>query len=95
MIIKSFRSSAAALCVSAFTLMTTSTSQGGSLVFKNIFGMESASSVASVSSSRSSSATMTRAGRGGLDDPANHDANDDRRSRQPGDDHGRHRGHGR
>ena len=88
MIIKSFRNSAAALCVSAFTLiLTTSNSQGGSPVFKNIFGLES--------SSRSTSPTMNRAGRGGLDDPANHNANDRRGEPQPGDDRGRHPGHGR
>lgn len=90
MIIKSVRNSAAALCVSAFTLiLTTSNSQGGSLAFKNIFGMESANS------SRNGGPSMVRAGRNGADDPANHNANDRRREPQPGDDHGRHRGHGK
>jgi hypothetical protein len=45
-------------------------------------------------------ATGPRANRGGADDPANHDINDDRGgANQPGDDRGhhrgRHRGHGR
>jgi len=91
MIIKSFRNSAAALCVSAFTLvLATSNSQAGSLAFKNIFGLESASRAA-----RSTRPTMSRSGRGGLDDPANHDANDRRGEHQPGDDRGRHHGRGR
>lgn len=90
MIIKSLRNSAAVLCVSAFILiLTTANSQGGSVAFKNIFGMENASS------NRNSSPGMARPGRGGLDDPANHNANDRRGKPQPGDDRGRHRGHGR
>ena len=44
--IKSIRSSAAALCVSAFTLIiTTSITQAGGLKSRIIFGMESASAV--------------------------------------------------
>jgi|1185.fasta_scaffold13215_2 hypothetical protein len=40
--------------------------------------------------------TGPRANRGGADDPANHDINDDRGgANQPGDDRGGHRGHHR
>jgi hypothetical protein len=86
MIIKSFRSSAAALCVSAFTLILTApiTQAGGFGDLMKMLGLGGIDSSGSMS-------TMSRSSRG-ADDPVNHDANDDRRGRQPGDDRGRHRG---